>query len=116
MKEFIVYDKSDGKIIRSGYCPDGLLADQGNAEQPVMEYSRTDETHVINGIPVRIDPVAPPPPTPEEIAAAEELAFLQEALAKVAKAFFNHENRLRALEGKASITWEQFKTAIRGMS
>ncbi len=28
---------------------------------------------------------------------------------------FNHENRIRALEGKAPVTVVQFKTAIRGL-
>jgi hypothetical protein len=28
---------------------------------------------------------------------------------------FNHENRIRALEGKAAITVKQFKTAVKGL-
>lgn len=33
----------------------------------------------------------------------------------VAKALFNHENRLRALEGRQSVTAAQFRTALKGL-
>lgn len=36
-------------------------------------------------------------------------------LALVAKVLFNHENRLRALEGKQPVTANQFKSALKAM-
>jgi len=33
----------------------------------------------------------------------------------IAKVLFNHENRLRALEGQSSVTANQFRTAIKGL-
>ena len=55
---------------------------------------------------------APPPPTPEELAAAEAKAQLDLALKKIFQVALNHENRIRALEGKAAVTAAQFKLAL----
>jgi hypothetical protein len=49
----------------------------------------------------------------EEVSVIEEQEFLETALLKAAKAIFNHENRIRALEGQPAVTWEQFKTFVR---
>lgn len=38
-----------------------------------------------------------------------------EILTVVGKVLFNHENRVRALEGKAAITADQFKTALKAL-
>lgn len=60
-----------------------------------------------------LPPVDPPaPPTPEELEAIEAKAELDLALRKMFLVAFNHENRIRALEGKASIARAQFKTAL----
>jgi hypothetical protein len=57
--------------------------------------------------------VAPPdPPTPEEIAAAEANAELDVIARKMFLVAFNHENRIRVLEGKQPVTKAQFKTAV----
>lgn len=52
-----------------------------------------------------LDP-APAPVAPDAIDAVDIV------LLKVA---FNHENRLRAIEGKAAITMAQFKTAVKAL-
>jgi hypothetical protein len=53
--------------------------------------------------------------TAEEIAARDEAAFQKELARGILKALFNHENRIRALEGKAAITIDQFRTAIKAI-
>jgi len=119
MIRFIVYKKNDGKIECNGFCPEDQYEKQApgpDAEIMVFDWSVSGRVnHVIDGVPVWIDPPPPPEPTPEELAMREEIRFHQDVLSVMAKGFFNHENRVRVLEGKAVITWEQFKTAIRGM-
>ena len=51
------------------------------------------------------DPYIPPP-------ASDALDAWDIITLKIA---FNHENRMRALEGKASITLAQFKTAVKAL-
>ena len=50
--------------------------------------------------------VAHVPPPPDPLSSWDAITL---------KIAFNHENRLRAIEGKAAITVAQFKTAIRAM-
>jgi hypothetical protein len=57
-----------------------------------------------------VDP--PGPPTPEEQAVIEAKEQLDIAMKKVFQVALNHENRIRALEGKAAITAAQFKAAL----
>lgn len=45
---------------------------------------------------------------------AEELN-IKVVVEKTLHAFFNHENRIRALEGKAAITREQFIQAVKNL-
>jgi hypothetical protein len=40
----------------------------------------------------------------------------QEVIQSALKVFFNHENRIRALEGKAAVTRAQFLTAVRALA
>lgn len=59
-------------------------------------------------------PVEPiPPPTPEEIAADKEATLDRELVTLGFKVLFDHENRVRALEGKAPITAAQFRAALK---
>ncbi len=55
--------------------------------------------------------------TAEEIAAAAdaEKEFAIDQLGAAFKVLFNHENRVRALEGKAAITALQFRTAVKAL-
>ena len=55
------------------------------------------------------------PYTIQEITTKEELMFNKEIFSKIGKAIFNHENRIRTLEGKASITKDQFISAIKSL-
>jgi len=50
--------------------------------------------------------------TPEQLQAIEDKSADDAILLKIGKVLFNHENRIRALEGKAPITVNQFKSAI----
>jgi hypothetical protein len=51
--------------------------------------------------------------TAGEIAAREEAAFQKELVLGILKALFNHENRIRALEGKTAVTIDQFRIAVK---
>jgi hypothetical protein len=118
VKYYAVYSTITGNIRRHGSCPDGDLAHQAhNAGEDVVEapVPITNENAVMNGIPVYVDPGPPPAPTPEQIAELEETAFLRDLAMRMGKAVFNHENRIRVLEGKPAATWAQFKAAIRGL-
>lgn len=55
------------------------------------------------------------PPTQAEIDAAGAKADQDAILKKMFLVAFNHENRIRVLEGKAAITKAQFKTALAGL-
>lgn len=74
------------------------------------------------GIPMRlvkliggiVTTVPEPPLTPEQIAARATKEELDLAMRKIFLVAFNHENRIRALEGKAAITKAQFKMALEG--
>lgn len=46
---------------------------------------------------------------------AGKQAYVDNVDMVVFKVLFNHENRIRALESKAAITTQQFKTALLGM-
>jgi hypothetical protein len=62
-----------------------------------------------------LPPVDPPfvvPPTSEELAALEAKAQLDLATRKMFQVAFNHENRIRALEGKVAVSAAQFKAAL----
>jgi hypothetical protein len=114
MKNYYIYTTMTGVITRKGQCLD-IDFDRiwHNAGDQVVEGYITDENMVVDGVPIHIPP---PPKTAQELAEIEEQRFIGEATLKIAKAFFNHENRLRVLEGKPAVTWEQFKAAIRGMA
>ena len=56
--------------------------------------------------------------TPEELAKAEEDAKerkLNEVDVLIFRILFNHENRVRVLEGKAAVTAEQFRAAMKAL-
>lgn len=114
MKKFVVYDKADGRILRSGFCPDALLSAQGGPDHEVMEFERTNETHVLDGKLVRIEPPPRPAPTPEEVVAREEATYRQDVIDNMPDILLMIENRLNALEGKPPATAEQLKAKIRG--
>jgi len=65
-----------------------------------------DRLKLIGGVVVVVDY------TPEQQAAKDDKDLSDTILLKVGKTLFNHENRIRVLEGKAPITAAQFKTAI----
>ncbi|MCL5884897.1 MAG: hypothetical protein M1377_06085 [Deltaproteobacteria bacterium] len=118
MKYFAVYNTITGSIRRHGSCPDADLAHQAhNAGEGVVEATApiTNENTVVDGVPVYVDPGPPPAPTPEQVAEMEEVEFLRDLAMRMGKAVFNHENRIRVLEGKPAATWVQFKAAIRGL-
>jgi hypothetical protein len=118
MKFFIVYDKTTGEIRRVGICQGADLERQADPDRNeiAIEGNAPGTNMVVDGTPVYIEPLPPPPPTPEEIAAQDENKFASDTMRLIGKAFFNHENRLRVLEGKSAITWNQFKAAIRGLA
>lgn len=62
-----------------------------------------------------LSPYSLRPAHPGVLDAYKETQATQITLAVVAKLLFNHENRIRALEGQPQITAVQFKTAIKGM-
>lgn len=51
----------------------------------------------------------------EEAALQTEKGLILFATRKIGKALFNHENRIRALEGKAAITKDQFIVALKAL-
>lgn len=89
------------------------------------------EAHVRNGYPDLVvdyevglltinEILGDPIETPEDIteraalpARRAEKEFQNVLLRGVAKVLFNHENRIRALEAKPSITMEQFTSALK---
>lgn len=113
MKRFIVYETATGKIRRTGVCPDDVFPHQAHGGEAILEGEVRNENFISDGAPIYIPP---PPPTAEELAEKEERKFYQDAVGKLARALFNHENRIRVLEGKPEITWDQFKTAIRNLA
>lgn len=52
--------------------------------------------------------------TPQEFDAGKDLVVSSLDLT-IFKVLFNHENRIRALEGKTAVTANQFKTALKGL-
>lgn len=85
-------------VIRAGYP--GLAADL-DAGKLSFEVHDTE-------------PLLPPPPTRDPVAA--EFGQLKELLLpRLARAMFNHENRLRALEGKQALTRAQFRNALENL-
>lgn len=112
MKNYYVFNPVSGAILRRGNCLDQDIELQGHDGEVVAEGEITNENFIIDGVPFY---VPPPPPTPEEVAEKEEIRFQFDVVRVLGKAVFNHENRIRVLEGKPEVTWEQFKTYIRGM-
>lgn len=53
MKSFIGFRKSDGVILVSGTCPQSSALPPETEIMQYMEYGLSDETHVIDGTPVR---------------------------------------------------------------
>jgi len=78
-------------------------------ETPEVAGAPFNRIGIADGVPVLIPE---PPLTPEQVAAIEAKAQLDLAIKKVFHVAFNHENRIRVLEGKAAITKEQFKAAL----
>ena len=71
--------------------------------------SLSAEEHPDDALP----PVDPPPPlSPAELSVIEAKEQLDLATKKTFLAALNHENRIRALEGKPAITTAQFKAAL----
>jgi hypothetical protein len=113
MKRYYVFNRTSGEIIKHGICPDDHVSLQAMAsDEEAVEGIITNENYVVDGVPVYIEPPSPPPPTPEELAAMEEMDRLRVMQKVTFKLAFNHENRIRALEGKQPVTAEQFKTAL----
>jgi len=89
----------------------------GDAVPDVPGATVVDETPEVVGAPMRLVklvdgvPVVAAP-TPEDVAAAEARADLDAFIRKAFLVAFNHENRLRVLEGKPPVTREQFKAAL----
>jgi len=89
----------------------------GDAVPDVPDAMVIDETPEVVGAPLRlvklidgVPVVVPPsPPTAEEIAASEARGELDAFMRKAFAVVFDHENRLRALEGKTIFTRQQFK-------
>lgn len=61
-----------------------------------------------------VDAYAVRPKTVEELDAGKEAA-LPDVASAVFKVLFNHENRVRALEGKSNITAAQFRAALKAL-
>jgi hypothetical protein len=85
--------------------PGGTIMDETPevAEKPLRLIKR------LSGI---VTLIPEPALTPEQVAVAEERAELDLAMKKMFRVALNHENRIRELEGKATVTKEQFKAAL----
>lgn len=118
MIQFFIVRDADGAIlgarIGTEMPPDesGITIVMGAVGQTMVDGVSRWNNRYIDGV----QSYAPPALNAEQIAALGETEFHRDLVAAITKAFFNHENRLRTLEGKAAITWEQFKSAIRGMT
>jgi hypothetical protein len=113
MKHYFVYSRISGEILKHGICPDDHVSLQAmGSDEEADEGVITNENYVFDGVPVYIEPPPPPPPTPEELAAMEEMDRLRVTQKVMFKLAFNHENRIRILEGKQPVTAEQFKQAL----
>jgi hypothetical protein len=116
LKRFVVYDPQTGKILRYGTCQDDTFALQKNDGELVMEGVITNETHVIDGVPVY---VPPPEPTEEEkatkAAAEEQVAHLMRVRGRLPELVLDFENRLRAIEKKDPLSKADFMASLKGM-
>ncbi len=113
MKRFYVYDPSTGKIKRRGVCQDIDFELQAQEGEAVREGDITNETHVIDGVPVH---VPPPEPTEEEkaaqAAAEEEAALARLVAGTLPDIVLDFENRLRVLEKKDPLSKTDFAAAM----
>lgn len=60
-------------------------------------------------------PYALRPTDPDVLEAYKDSQAVKLTIEVVAKVIFNHENRMRSLEGKGAITANQFKNHLKGM-
>jgi hypothetical protein len=109
MKNFIVYDAS-GKILRWGSVKDIDFVRVPQLNEFVLEYARTNENYVVNGVPTYAEP---PPPTQEELDRLEELEFMQKLRQYTVPVLYEIDKRLRVVEGAPAITLAQFKQGLK---
>jgi hypothetical protein len=110
MKPYIVFRKSSGVIVRSGYGDEGLFPLLCNVDEDILMDEIGDRTHVVDGIPIRVEP---PPPTTEQLAEKEETEHRNLVLAKTSDFMLDFENRLLALEKKPPVTKDEFKEQVK---
>jgi hypothetical protein len=110
MKRYIVFRQSDGEIIKHGICAPGDFDLQAADGETAIEGEITNETHIIDGEPVRIEP---PSPDPSVVA---EMEFVNSVTIAKAKIALDHENRLRVLEGKPAIDRQAFIQYLKGLA
>jgi hypothetical protein len=103
-----MYDNTTGEIVKRGTTSrDTLPAVTGFT---LVEGVLTNENYVVDGVPVYI---APPPPTPEELAAEEAREFMRRYQISAVSVLYEIDKRLRVLEGAPAITLDQFKQGLK---
>ncbi|GAB4390258.1 MAG: hypothetical protein Kow0025_21050 [Thermodesulfovibrionales bacterium] len=88
---FIVYDPTTGKIVRTGDCPPEMVSIQALEGEAVMEGEASDRLHkivggeVVDKNPLEISPLPAPDPREELIRAKEQEILRRQAVAELTK-------------------------------
>jgi len=88
---FIVYDPTTGKIVRTGDCPPEMVAVQALPGEAVMEGTASDRLHkvvdgkVVDKDPSEISPLPAPDPREELIRAKEQEILRRQAVDALTK-------------------------------
>ena len=98
-------------------CIQRIGGDAVNNIAGTTEVEETPETEGIEGYRIKLvsGVITILDYTPEEVEAKSNREFINLVLGKIGKAMFQHENRIRVLEGLAPITVEQFKAGIQAL-
>jgi hypothetical protein len=112
MKNYYITNAATGRIVRYGTCQDIDYNRQAREGEEIHEgiVNRHKHNAIVGGL---LTKVADPPTTQEEQDRAAMIEAAKAMRKKVFKIAFSHENRIRALEGKAGITWDDFKNYVR---
>jgi hypothetical protein len=104
MKQFIVYDISKGKILRTGHCPSELVELQAGAGEAIIEGTADDKTDIVIDGKLIENAIAPPQRHPLPIG---------RITAEYDDLFLDLENRIRKIEGRPGISKDEYIAATK---